>query len=360
MPYLSAQIFVLLDTVPQYSENPFGSLFWKNVPDHRIHLLEMKGLSEARRSGGNNIQIVDFHWVEFKWCRYGLLHAARQVAVFLFEILLLKRRGVRICWTAHNIKPHESKVPALDFLAFFLLAHLSDAIIVFSSQGRKDLKKRFFLKDDNKIHMLPHAAYNDYYPQKPSKEEARRRLGIPVDRFVYFFFGLVRRYKGVDLLMREFDAMKTEKDLLLVAGKPLEKNFADELEAKKGAHVVLNLRHIEDHEVPAYFAAADVCVFPFREIATTGSVLLAMTFGKPIICARKGACIDIIKNEFGILYEEGYLPEAMIEIKNRNLAEMGASAGEAAGRLRWSDLAEGYRNIYLKLAGGNLYQGRCA
>ncbi len=146
------------------------------------------------------------------------------------------------------------------------------------------------------------------------------------------FFGWVRRNKGVTQLIRTFRDLQFSGVNLLIAGRVNKTTLADELKAESYGepNIHLHLAFVEYHDVQLYMNAADVGVFPYEDVLTSGAVLLAMSFGKPCIAVRMG-CIEEVLNELGAFV---YKPEdpgglrrcllAAREAGANRLREMGA------------------------------------
>ena len=89
-----------------------------------------------------------------------------------------------------------------------------------------------------------------------------------------------------------------------------------------------------------------IFVLPYKKITNSGSLLLGMSFGKPVICVNNGSPSTIVKDGFGILYNKKELKKAMIAIKSKNLKIMGKMAYEEAKKYNWNDSAKNYLKAY--------------
>lgn len=201
---------------------------------------------------------------------------------------LLRREGVRVVSVLNNLIPHEHRAGDALFNRFYLSQN--DAYIVMGEAVRRDLLRL----SPGALHELhPHPVYQ-HFTARPSKAEARAYLGIPTDRKVLLFFGLIRHYKGLDLLIRAFNRLP-EGYSLLIAGESYE-DFAEyqsliDSGGKKAAVYLFN-RYIPDSEVPYFFQAADVCVLPYRSATQSGVVAIACDFGLPVIVTDVAICAN--------------------------------------------------------------------
>lgn len=200
--------------------------------------------------------------------------------------------------------------------------------------------------------MLPHPGYAEVYPNNTTAIDARRRLNIENDNFVVTFFGGIRPNKGLDGLITAFSQIDDPKALLLIAGRP----WPPEEYVKKIRHLVgsddrILLRTIEvpDTEVQIYLKASDVVVFPFKQVLTSGSTLLAMSFGRPVIVPKIGCLPELVDAGAGIVYDPtdpvGLL-SALRDARQCDLAEMGRIAYTQSQRASWRDLAYQTAAVY--------------
>jgi glycosyltransferase involved in cell wall biosynthesis len=176
--------------------------------------------------------------------------------------ILKKNKHSKIVCIADNIIPHEKRFGDKPFTKYFV--NPVDAFITMSEKVLTDL--RFFVKD-KPARMVLHPLY-DNFGEKVSKEVARKELGIGNEELVVLFFGFIRKYKGLDILL---DAVKIIKDLnyqnlnlkFLIAGEFYEdsKSYYDQIE-KLGIReqLIMHTHFIPDNKVKHYFCAADVVV----------------------------------------------------------------------------------------------------
>ena len=131
-------------------------------------------------------------------------------------------------------------------------------------------------------------------PAAVTRATARQRLGLPAAATVLLHFGLMRPYKNVPHLIRTFRAMPEPTRVLLVVGRPFDAAIEREVrDAADGAsNVRLDLRWIPPEEVQIFFAASDLVVLPYRRILNSGAVVLALTFGRPVLVPDLGAMRD--------------------------------------------------------------------
>jgi glycosyltransferase involved in cell wall biosynthesis len=144
-----------------------------------------------------------------------------------------------------------------------------------------------------------HGHYIDCYPNRISRAEARDRLALPPDSRVVLSLGRLQPYKGIENLVEAFRSVAGAKDVLLIAGLPSDAEYEARLRAVcdqaagEGRQVRYDPRLVPDDELQIYFNACDLVALPFRQILNSGSLLMAMSFGCPIVAPRHGSIPEI-------------------------------------------------------------------
>ena len=219
----------------------------------------------------------------------------------------------KIISVMHNVIPHEKRAGD-DFLTRFYLKQ-NDGFAVLNEKSKDDLLK---LKSDAKYLVLPHPLY-DHYGNKIEKTEARKKLGIPPDKKAMLFFGLIRSYKGVDLILETL-AELDESYYLIIAGEAYG-SFDKYKEIMKRHslenRVLLQTKFIPESEIALYFSAADVCVLPYRSGTQSGIEGISYHFGLPVIVTDVGGLKETVeKYNTGLIVsrpETGLVKEAVIK-----------------------------------------------
>jgi glycosyltransferase involved in cell wall biosynthesis len=181
----------------------------------------------------------------------------------------------------------------------------------------------------------------------PPREEARTRLELPATRKVALFLGLIRPYKGVDLLLEAVSRLPEENDwLLLVVGEPwgdlgpaLQRQ-AEELDLAD--RVRLRLGWVPEADVPGLLVAADLVVLPYRSGSQSAVAPLALAAGLPVLSTQVGGLSEVIEDGGnGLLVAPnsvGELAAALAALTTERLAELAEGARASRARLTW----EGY------------------
>lgn len=244
------------------------------------------------------------------WIRVGLILSRRHLDVVVVKYwlpfmspclgtilrLIRRNRHTRIICILDNVTPHEHHL--LDGLLTRYFLKPVDAFIAMSEQVLHDLR-RFTQKP---ARLVPHPVY-DVYGAPVDKDTACKHLGLDPQKRYALFFGFIRAYKGLDLLLRAFasPAMGQLSDVhLLVAGEFYESPepyLALIQELKLQERIILHTHFIPDDEVKYYFCAADVVIQPYRSATQSGITQIAYHFEKPMIVTRVGGLPEMVLDE---------------------------------------------------------------
>jgi glycosyltransferase involved in cell wall biosynthesis len=264
--------------------NPYTWLLYKPMTAHVTDFSYRRALS-AR------YDILHIHWPEWE------LNAFRSVAkvgarlrLKLLLIDALRARGTKIVWTVHNLRAHEGLHPRMEQWFWFAFTKRLDGYIALSDSGRLAARERFPNLERAPGFVIPHGHYRGEY-QVDANVDARKALGIPSRTKVIVYFGQIRDYKNVPVLIRAFRRMQGEDTVLCIAGRPNPESLGEELrkEAAGDARIQLHLRNIPKDQVQLFFWAADLVVLPYRDILNSGTALLALSFNRPILVPCCGA-----------------------------------------------------------------------
>jgi len=288
--------------------------------------------------------------VDIQWCT--TFHAP----ILIPLIFLLKRFSrASVVITVHNVLPHENRF--FDKALCNIVYHLSDRLVVHSKKMKNDLIYMFNVSPE-KVSVIPHGICLDYR-NAISREEAKRKLGI-TEKKVILFFGLVRKYKGLEQLLTAFSKIKDDFDVaLLIAGDFVEgKNKYEKmiLEYEMKNKTYIHSRYIKDEDVPLFFCAADVLVLPYTHFTgQSGVPPTAYYYSRPIIASDVGGLPEIvIHNKTGLIVESqdvNKIADAMrFFLQNtEKIEEYGANAKRFLEQeLSWDSIVAKMLRIYSK------------
>jgi len=207
--------------------------------------------------------------------------------------LAKKNRHTKVISILDNVVPHEKRVGDVAFTKYYIGS--SDAFIGMSQTVLDDLK----LFDNKKPSAFnPHPLFDNFGKPVP-KEQAKQLLGLDAGTNYMLFFGFIRDYKGLDLLLEAFadERLQKIKLKLIIAGefysdKKKYDDLIDNYNLKD--RLVLKTDFIPDSEVYKYFCAADIVVQPYKHATQSGVTQIAYQFNKPMIVTNVGGLAEIV------------------------------------------------------------------
>ncbi|WP_263785482.1 glycosyltransferase family 4 protein [Salinibacter grassmerensis] len=235
------------------------------------------------------------HWPEDFLSYRSPVAAYFYVAAELFLFAWARLSGTRLVWTVHDLGPHESYHPQLERLFWPLFLPMVDGIISLSETAREEAYDRFPVLRSVPSAIVPHGHYRTAYPESVSKGESRRQSGLDPEAPVMLFVGRIRPYKNVVPLVQTFRQWEKPEARLVVAGNPVSDDLGGRVQAtaEGDARVRTALRFIEEDEMPALIAGADLVVLPYESIMHSGSALLALSYDRPILVPDRGAMTEL-------------------------------------------------------------------
>lgn len=251
---------------------------------------------------------VHIHWPSFLYKPdargWSALHS---FARFLLLLVIIRLRRARIFWTAHNLMPHvRSSPPFLDVLGRRTIIAVSTAIFVHGPEALNVLCSEF-PRCRRKAVLIPHGHWIGRYGPRLERETARKMLGIPAEGCMYLLFGQCKPYKNLDGMIRAFFNAKDAEDTLVIAGSFSDERFEARIMemASKDRNIIVRPGFVADEDVGVYLSAANVMCMPYREILTSGTAMLAMSYGLPTISVDRGYLRDVVTEENGLLIRPG-------------------------------------------------------
>jgi glycosyltransferase involved in cell wall biosynthesis len=304
------------------------------------------------------------------WLRAGAVAATFQPDLILFKYWMpffapaygviarvakrrAKRRGQRvprIVFIADNVIPHETRPGDMQLTHFAF--RVVDHFIVHSDAVERELLQ---VEPHAKHTKLPHGIF-EIFGKPIARDDARRILGLPQDAPVILFFGYIRKYKGLDLLLRAAPALiQRMPDLRIVVAGEFYGNEAEHrsLIASLGLrekNLLLATDYIPNEEVSKYFAAANVVVLPYRSATQSGIVPIAYQFDRPVIVTDVGGLRESVEDRVSGLIAHEATPEAIAEevlrFFNDNMeAQLARGVADQRKKYSWDTMAEGVEKM---------------
>lgn len=301
------------------------------------HPCDMARLARSSRAGA----VVHFQWLPLQAVDLRLL-GPRSPLRWRSPLVL----------TAHDVLPREA-APGQRRAQQRLYARM-DAVIVHSRHGHDRLVDDLGVPAE-KVHVIPHGAFTHLTQIDPAPLPPELRA-TPAGRPVVLLFGLIRPYKGLDVLLDAWRALAADGDPgadLWVVGLP--KHDISALRRGAPPSVRFVERFVSDAETAAVFRHADVVTLPYREIDQSGVLFTALAFGRPMVLSDVGGFPEVAAEGAAELVPAGDAPalaaalRAVIGDAARRTARAERAAALAAGRYSWDAVAALHRQLYRSL-----------
>jgi glycosyltransferase involved in cell wall biosynthesis len=216
--------------------------------------------------------------------------------------IVKKNRHTKIICIADNIKPHEKRPGDAAFTKYFIPP--VDGFVTMSEKVMGDLRSLTNKPAQQVVHPL-----YDNFGEQLSKQDARKHIGLPPNEKIILFFGFIRHYKGLDLLLKAMalPVLKQSGIKLLIAGEFYEdRKLYDTLieENELLPQLILKTDFIPDSQVKYFLSAADFVIQPYRNATQSGVTPLAYHFEKPMLVTNVGGLPDLVPDgKVGVVAE---------------------------------------------------------
>ncbi|MEN6619905.1 MAG: glycosyltransferase [Rikenellaceae bacterium] len=249
-----------------------------------------------------------------------------------------------------NVIPHEQRFFDATFTKYYLGSN--NGFVVLSDTVGNDLLS---YKPDAKFISIPHPLYN-HFGDKIDRNRAVEELGLEKGRKNILFFGLIRDYKGLDILIDSFSQLDDSYQLI-IAGEPYGSFDRYQTQIDKSPNrdrVKLFARYIGDQEVPIFFSASDVCVLPYRSATQSGISAISYHFELPMITTNVGGLKEAIEAPgTGIVVDAVdslAIKNAIVDYFSRELKQgFSKNIATEKNKLSWSSFSEKLLEFYKTL-----------
>jgi glycosyltransferase involved in cell wall biosynthesis len=340
---------LLLGYYPHFRTNPYQALLYRELRAQGIAPVGIRRaqtiaeLAELQRAGLSTV--LHLHWLHLV---LGDALAASDTRAATREFLDLvdahRAAGGRLVWTVHNILPHESRFEDAEAALSAEVARRADVMHVLASATADHVAPYFEVPRDRLLHG-PHPSYAGAYEDIVSRLDARHELGLRPDDLVYLVIGAIRGYKGLEELLAAWPTLPSNpRRRLVIAGAPSEDPSVPAMLNRSAAlpDVIVDARKIPAEEMQVFLRAADVAVMPYRRALNSGALLLALTFGLPVVVPAAGGLAEVVDEAFAVTFDPA-TPEslggALIAAERLVSADARAAAMAAAGRFDPAELS---------------------
>ncbi len=324
-------------------------------------------LSPSKEKGINKIYKL-IKYFNYLWKLY-LIIRKQKVDIIHFQFfrrprvesiyfLILKGLGYNLAYTVHDYLPLDQN--KIDPLFNFLVCKAANILFVHSNTNRENLIK--LVKNiQKKIKVVPDANYADFLPAEVvEKNHMRKEFGLKTNDNVILFFGFIKEYKGLDLLLDSLPiaAKFVENLVLVIAGAVETEKLKQKYETMisqmpSSVRIIYTFDFVPMQDAHKYFISSDIVALPYKRITHSGIINLAVLFGRPAAATRVGDMEDrIIVGKSGFL-SKGHSTEDFSEVlieafsDKQRLEEMGNFANTLSeAKFTWDDTADLLKSFY--------------
>ncbi len=304
--------------------NPYIDLFYDALSHYGFELLgEFSPSVNWLKDNSDSIEVLHFHWPEYifrqpgkhktersnfnrnlyrlvpgAWRIYAWadriqsssffkesakrIRRIRILVSFAFFLTATKRRGIRLIWTVHNIRPHEDFF-LIEKIGFWLLSHSAHLLIFHTKTAKEEFSNRYRPKGE--LVVMPHGNYLGVYPKPRHRGDILTSLGASQDLPVVSLIGELRLYKGVETACEAAVALKGSVTFLC-AGSPNRidvKNFQTRFQQIPNA--ILVPRFLSEQEFSDFASVSDAFLLPYHRVTGSGVLLAALSLKCGVIAS---------------------------------------------------------------------------
>jgi glycosyltransferase involved in cell wall biosynthesis len=216
-----------------------------------------------------------------------------------FSVWIAKKWGHTVIATIHDVESFHKKKSRKSTAR---LLSKPDGIIAHNETSKLEISK-LIGHEPNNMAIIPHGHYLNFIGSETQKQEARKHIDIPQDSPTFLFFGQIKKVKGLDIALHALSVVKKSvPDVkLVVAGKVWKDDFSyyETLIKQLGLkdNVILHIGYVPQNIVDNYYYASDAVILPYKRIYQSGVLLMAMSYGKPVIASDLPGMSEIITDK---------------------------------------------------------------
>ncbi len=224
----------------------------------------------------------------------------------LFNLLLVKLLLGKVVLTIHDVDSFAKKENKQISNLIYMIA---DLVLTHNQFSKEHILKTYpYL--NGKIFIIPHGNYTPFINVRNDKIASRIYLGLDQRKKVILFFGMIKKVKGLDVLLESFKKVidKHPNIILLIAGRPWKDDFCNyqQIIEKNNLenNIVLHTRYIPQNDVEHYYCASDLVVLPYKKIYQSGVLMMALSYERPVLVSDLCPLKEVINdNQNGFLFK---------------------------------------------------------
>lgn len=298
--------------------NPFQQQLMRFLQSHGLEVCtapSRRFFATWRAVRQHRPDIVYFDWIQSFVIGRNLPVTLLKCFTFALEILYLtKIRRIPVLHTLHNLRNHAKRQVGIERRMYrFFLRHCT-RIRVYSPTTIIKARRLFGIPTDH-FRVIQDVPFHYFYPNNSGFAESRQHLGMDESAFMYLFLGMVKPYKGLETLIAAFGQLNDPQSRLVIAGTSDSPEYARQIQYLAGGdpRITYQNQFVAIENVQYYLNAAQVVVLPFRNVEHSGSMDLALSFGKPVISLETQFFAKLLSHQQTLLFNHagGALLEAL-------------------------------------------------
>lgn len=306
-------------------------------------------------SSNQGVNTIHIHWIsqiigKMTWSENKFRFFFKCI-LLIIDLLNCRLRGVKLIWTIHNKFAHENYDKKKELVVRKIFACCVTSIILHSKEALDTISSLYKINLSSKSEIVFHGNFNGCYPPpSAAKDSLRKSKKIEEGEKIILFFGAVKPYKGVEVLISTFTELITENNItLIIAGRAVNKEYENKLAemAKHNTKIKMDFRYLSKEELIDYISIADLIALPFSDTLTSGTTLLAMNEGKALLLPKSAKVFGCVP-ESGVKYFSSaaevaqYLQECTIV----DLELMGKINKEKSDLMDWETVGKLTSRLY--------------
>lgn len=306
---------------PVGTQNPVLSLLYARCLEHGVAPVPIRRVDPGQRPQIPPGSVFNLHWTRF--VQLGCETAAQagdRSDELLRTLRGLRESGVHLVWTIHEELPHDCPFPEIEIKLRSELCELASLVHVLHG-STAEVVKPYYELDPAKVLVVEHPLYTGMYPDFVTRGTARASLELEDDDFTILVFGTIRPYKGIDRLLaavRDVRGRELDRRVrVVIAGPKFDSVDCSQLllRARATPGVTIEPRAIHTQHVQHLFRAADLVVLPYTEFLNSGVLLLALTFGRPVLAPENPVTRDMVASGLVRLFGQTAHDRLAVELR---------------------------------------------
>ncbi len=300
---------------PNYSGVNFYT-FYKNIYSGKSNLL-----AGIKYILGTIFSIIHAKISGVKICHFHIFHVNILV---LFDFIFSKLFCMKVVYTIHDVVSFENKKLYNNWSKW--IYKRADKILTHNSFS-KEIFKNQYSDIKSEIDIIPHGNYVPFLDVKKDKMASRNRLSIPMDKTVLLFFGMIKKVKGLEVLLHSLkDVVSKNKDVLLViAGRVWENDFSMYQKIiddnKLSDYCLIHNKFIPHEDVDHYYSSADLVVLPYKRIYQSGVLMMSLSYEKVVLVSDLSPLTEVVEDEITGFVFKSENPISLSEKLNHILSD---------------------------------------